>query len=49
MSLPPYDQSIRELERQFQVVLPDSVGQAALGFREGVWFRVNAGAPRPGP
>lgn len=49
MSLPPYDQSIRELERQFQVVLPDSVGQAALGFREGVWFRVNAGAPRPVP
>jgi hypothetical protein len=25
------------------------VGQAALGFREGVWFRVNAGAPRPVP
>jgi hypothetical protein len=49
MSLPPYDQSIRELERQYQVVLPDSVGQAALGFREGVWFRVNAGAPRPVP
>jgi hypothetical protein len=49
MSLPPYDQSVRELERQFQVVLPDSVGQAALGFREGVWFRVNAGAPRPVP
>ena len=47
MSLPPYDQSIRELERQYQVVLPDSVGQAALGFREGVWFRLNAGAPRP--
>ena len=47
MSLPPYDQSIRELERQYQVVLPDSVGQAALGFREGVWFRVNVGAPRP--
>jgi len=49
MSLPPYDQSIRDLERQYQVVLPDSVGQAALGFREGVWFRVNAGAPRPVP
>jgi hypothetical protein len=49
MSLPPYDQSIRELERQYQVVLPDSVGQAALGFRDGVWFRVNAGAPRPVP
>ena len=47
MSLPPYDQSIRELERQYQVVLPDSVGQAALGFREGVWFRLNAGTPRP--
>jgi hypothetical protein len=47
MSLPPYDQSMRELERQYQVVLPDSVGQPALGFREGVWFRVNAGAPRP--
>ena len=49
MSLPPYDQSIRELERQYQVVLPDSVGQAALGFRDGVWVRVNAGAPRPVP
>lgn len=49
MSLPPYDQSIRELERQYQVVLPDSVGQAALGFRDGVWFRVNSGAPRPVP
>jgi hypothetical protein len=47
MSLPPYDQSIRELERQYQVVLPDSVGQAALGFREGVWFRLNSGTPRP--
>lgn len=47
MSLPPYDQSIRELERQYQVVLPDSVGQAALGFREGVWFRLNSGSPRP--
>jgi len=47
MSLPPYDQSIRELERQYQVVLPDSVGQAALGFRDGVWFRLNGGAPRP--
>jgi len=47
MSLPPYDQSIRELERQYQVVLPDSVGQAALGFRDGVWFRLNAGTPRP--
>lgn len=49
MSLPPYDQSIRDLERQYQVVLPDSVGQAALGFREGVWFRLNAGTPRPVP
>lgn len=47
MSLPPYDQSIRELERQYQVVLPDSVGQPALGFREGVWFRVNGGVVRP--
>ena len=47
MSLPPYDQSIRELERQYQVVLPDSVGQAALGFRDGVWFRLNGGTPRP--
>jgi hypothetical protein len=47
MSLPPYDQSIRELERQYQVVLPDSVGQAALGFRDGVWFRLSGGAPRP--
>ena len=47
MSLPPYDQSIRELERQYQVVLPDSVGQAALGFRDGAWFRVNGGPPRP--
>lgn len=49
MSLPPYDQSIRDLERQYQVVLPDSVGQAALGFRDGVWFRVNCGTPRPTP
>jgi hypothetical protein len=47
MSLPPYDQSMRELERQYQVVLPDSVGQPALGFRDGVWFRVSGGAPRP--
>jgi hypothetical protein len=47
MSLPPYDQSIRELERHYQVVLPDSVGQAALGFRDGVWFRLSGGTPRP--
>lgn len=49
MSLPPYDQSVRDFERQFQVVLPDAVGQAAVGFRDGVWFRLNNGAPHPVP
>jgi hypothetical protein len=49
MSLPPYDQSIRDFERQYQVVLPDSVGMAAVGFRDGVWFRLNSGAPHPVP
>lgn len=45
MSLPPYDQSVRDFERQFQVVLPDSVGQATIGFRDGVWYRLNSGVP----
>lgn len=49
MSLPPYDQSVRDFERQFQVVLPDSVGQAAIGFRDGVWYRLNSGTPHPVP
>jgi hypothetical protein len=49
MSLPPYDQSIRDFERQFQVVLPDALGQATVGFREGVWYRLNSGAPHPVP
>lgn len=49
MSLPPYDQSIRDFERHFQVVLPDSVGQATVGFRDGVWYRLNAGAAHAVP
>jgi hypothetical protein len=49
MSLPPYDQSVRDFERHYQVVLPDSVGQAAIGFRDGAWFRLNGGAPHPVP
>jgi hypothetical protein len=49
MSLPPYDQSIRDFERQYQVVLPDSVGKPAVGFREGSWFRLNSGTPHPIP
>lgn len=49
MSLPPYDQSMRDFERHYQVVLPDSVGQAALGFREGSWFRLNSGTPHAVP
>jgi hypothetical protein len=49
MSLPPYDQSIRDFERHFQVVLPDSVGQATVGFRDGVWYRLNSGAPHMVP
>lgn len=49
MSLPPYDQSVRDFERQFQVVLPDSVGQAAVGFRDGVWYRLNNSTPHPVP
>jgi hypothetical protein len=49
MSLPPYDQSIRDFERQYQVVLPDPVGKPAVGFREGSWFRLNSGAPHPIP
>lgn len=49
MSLPPYDQSMRDFERHYQVVLPDSVGQAALGFREGTWFRLNSGSAHPVP
>ena len=49
MSLPPYDQSMRDFERHYQVVLPDSVGQAALGFRDGNWFRLNSGTPHAVP
>ncbi|MBS2963255.1 hypothetical protein KGA66_09380 [Actinocrinis puniceicyclus] len=49
MSLPPYDQSVRDFERYFQVVLPDSVGQATIGFRDGVWYRLNSGSPHPVP
>lgn len=49
MSLPPYDQSIRDFERQYQVVLPDPVGKPAVGFREGSWFRLNSGTPHPIP
>jgi hypothetical protein len=49
MSLPPYDQSMRDFERHYQVVLPDSVGQAALGFRDGSWFRLNSGTPHAVP
>jgi hypothetical protein len=49
MSLPPFDQSVRDFERHFQVVLPDSVGQAALGFRDGMWFRLTGGAPHVVP
>jgi hypothetical protein len=49
MSLPPYDQSIRDFERHYQVVLPDAVGQATVGFRDGVWFRLNSGTPHPVP
>lgn len=49
MSLPPYDQSVRDFERQFQVVLPDAVGQATVGFRDGVWYRLNSGAPHMVP
>ena len=49
MSLPPYDQTIRDFERHFQVVLPDGVGQATVGFRDGVWYRLNSGAPHPVP
>jgi hypothetical protein len=49
MSLPPYDQSVRDFERHYQVVLPDSVGQATVGFRDGVWFRLNSGTPHPVP
>jgi hypothetical protein len=49
MSLPPYDQSIRDFERQYQVVLPDPVGKPAVGFRDGSWFRLNSGAPHPIP
>jgi hypothetical protein len=49
MSLPPYYQSIRDFERHFQVVLPDSVGQATVGFRDGIWYRLNSGSPHPVP
>jgi hypothetical protein len=49
MSLPPYDRSVRDFERHYQVVLPDSVGQAAIGFRDGAWFRLNSGAPHSVP
>jgi hypothetical protein len=49
MSLPPYDQSVRNFEQHFQVVLPDSVGQATIGFRDGVWYRLNSGAPHVVP
>ena len=32
----------RELERQYHVVLQDSLGHPALGFRDGTWFRLTA-------
>jgi hypothetical protein len=43
-----YDSAYRNLERQYQVVLPDTLGNPALGFRDGVWFRISAGGdPEP--
>jgi len=37
----------RELERQYHVVLQDSLGHPALGFREGTWFRLTVSGPQP--
>ncbi|NUP49784.1 MAG: hypothetical protein HOW97_21105, partial [Catenulispora sp.] len=39
-------QSQRELERQYHVVLQDSLGHPALGFREGTWFRLTVSGPQ---
>jgi hypothetical protein len=50
MSVSAYDPSVRELERQYHVVLPDTLGHPVLGFRDGIWFRLSAGgAPTPVP
>lgn len=39
-----YDSAYRNLERQYQVVLPDTLGNPALGFRDGCWFRISSTA-----
>ncbi len=38
----------RELDRQYNVVLPDALGHPMLGFRDGSWFAIGpGGAPQP--
>ncbi len=48
MSVTSFDQAWHELERYFHVVLPDALGNPALGFRDGTWFRLGLGG-RPQP
>lgn len=38
---------LRDLERQYHVVLQDSLGHPALGFRDGIWFRLTVSGPQP--
>lgn len=38
----------RELERHYNVVLPDALGHPMLGFRDGTWFAIGPGGmPQP--
>lgn len=39
--------SQRELERQYHVVLQDSLGHPSLGFRDGTWYRLSVAGPQP--
>jgi hypothetical protein len=41
MSITASNPAFRELERQFNVVLPDKFGNPLLGFRDGVWYRLS--------
>jgi hypothetical protein len=45
-SAPSATPSQRDLERQYHVVLQDSLGHPALGFRDGTWFRLTVSGPQ---
>ncbi|KWW97911.1 hypothetical protein C3Y87_19455 [Carbonactinospora thermoautotrophica] len=47
MSIPGLSPQWRDLERWYNVVLPDALGNPMLGFRDGCWFSLTAGSPAP--